>query len=139
VLHRTNPHRRRLALVIACAAVAFGVVPAEAQAFDVTISDPSAGATTASEVPADGTPSPGTTTFTASSTGGNINVTELDNALSAGNVIIDPGDSTGSTQVLTPVAGTGSGALTFGTATNVNGIALGSDISSGGVQTYTAR
>jgi len=77
-----------------------------------------------------------TTTYTADATHTNINVTGLDTALIARNVIIDPGDPTGTTQVLTPVAATGSGALTFGTATNINGIALGSDVSTGGALTY---
>lgn len=117
--------------MIAFAAVAFGVVPAEAQAFKVTINT---SATTAAE--AANTPSPGTTTFTASSTNGNISVTDLDNALNAGNVIIDPGDTSGNTQVQTAVSRGGSGALTFGTGADVNPITLSAGVSTGGSQTY---
>jgi Polyketide cyclase / dehydrase and lipid transport len=87
--------RGKLALIGLCAAFAVAAVPAEAQALDVTINT---SRTTAGEVPMAGTANPGTTTFTAGLTTGNINVTDLDNALDAGSVVIDPGDPNGITQ-----------------------------------------
>jgi autotransporter-associated beta strand protein len=106
---RSRVGRGKHVLAALFAVVFAGALPAEAQAFNLTISS--------SPTTATATVSAGTTTFTATHDGDNIGVTDLHNALATGNAIIDAGSATGSitiqNDIVTDPNASSGGGLTF--------------------------
>jgi hypothetical protein len=88
-------------LAALCAAFALAALPAEAQAFDLTIStDPTTNVTEAPPTPILGAP----TTFTATADPAVLNVDQLDAALVNGNTVVRTGTTPGSITVATDIA-----------------------------------